>query len=61
MQKPGASVFPLPILPAMLETFLPSADEVKRLEDEKKAKKGAKGKPAADKPQMVGPTGHQKP
>ncbi|MFN7933848.1 MAG: pilus assembly protein N-terminal domain-containing protein [Bryobacteraceae bacterium] len=48
-------------LPAMLETFLPSADEVKRLEDEKKAKKGAKGKPAADKPQMVGPTGHQKP
>lgn len=48
-------------LPAMLETFLPSADEVKRLEDEKKNKKGKKGAPAAEKPQMVGPTGHQKP
>ncbi|MBS1827391.1 MAG: pilus assembly protein N-terminal domain-containing protein [Acidobacteria bacterium] len=48
-------------LPSMLETFLPSTEEVKRLEEEKKAKKGAKGKPAADKPQMVGPTGHQKP
>ncbi|MBL8173174.1 MAG: pilus assembly protein N-terminal domain-containing protein [Bryobacterales bacterium] len=49
-------------MPAMLETFLPSADEVKRIEDEKKSKKnkGAKS-PAADKPQMVGPTGHQKP
>jgi len=49
-------------LPAMLETFLPSADEVKRLEDEKKNKKRKKGAPAAaEKPRMVGPTGHQKP
>ena len=47
-------------MPAMLETFLPSADEVKRLEEEKKNKKGKKGV-AAEKPQMVGPSGHQKP
>ncbi len=47
-------------LPAMLETFLPSTDEVKRLEEEKKNKKKKKDQPA-EKPQMVGPTGHQKP
>jgi pilus assembly protein CpaC len=47
-------------LPAMLETFLPSTDEVKRLEEEKKNKKKKKDQPG-EKPQMVGPTGHQKP
>lgn len=49
-------------LPTTIETFLPTAEEQKKMDEEKKKKKGKK-KPADKdtKPQVVGPSGFEKP